>query len=384
MCHEGGWKRTILLKKYVPPTPPKNVSLEWGCSGKGFLCSQPPSPRKNARDWCYTHGEFPPATTTRRIIVKFNLSWNSSSSSCFGSERENAMPAFVGILVKSGVQTHTHVSFPLLLWKKSNGKQKKCFVWTVTDTPTTTSWRNHSSSGYGTNAKKCRLHFQCLGETRFFFVCIPVKNWKTFILNYLDHFELFAGKEVKTVEMLGSIRTCKNPESVKDRKEVEERRKEGRLALQLGCGTHESRVVQFCFSNFLARRAHTLATPPWVAPSSEKPQFPRRKNNMRGSLPLPQRRRRSGIHINCPISSLFPLLFSAHGRSERVKVEFGNKDDAIYGKRHFISFWIPQSREFLRNMPYILWGNTFAFGEPPHFIGSESVFGSTLSAFSSY
>ncbi len=123
-----------------------------------------------------------------------------------------------------------------------------------------------------------------------------------------------------------------------------------------------SGVVQFCFSNFLARRAHTLATPTWVAPSSEKPQFPRRKNNMRGSL-TPKGGgggRRSGIHINCPIS--FPPFFSAHGRSERVKVEFGNKDDAIYGKRHFISFWIPQSQEFLRNMPYILWGNTFALG----------------------
>ncbi len=101
-----------------------------------------------------------------------------------------------------------------------------------------------------------------------FFVCIPGKNRTTFILNYLEHFELFAGKEVKTFEMLGSIRTCKNPESVKERKEVEEKRKEGRLALQLGCESHESRVVHFCFSNFLARRAHTLATPTWVAPKA--------------------------------------------------------------------------------------------------------------------
>ncbi len=164
MFHEGGLEEDHSAQKICTPHPPKNVSLEWGCSGKGFLCSQPPW--KNARDWCYTHGEFPPATTTRRIIVKFNLSWNSSSSSCFWSERENAMPAFVGILVKSGVQTHTHVSFPLL-WKKPNGKQKNALFERSPILPPL-------HEGTTLALAEWRLHFQCHGETRLF--C--VHTWK--------------------------------------------------------------------------------------------------------------------------------------------------------------------------------------------------------------
>ena len=195
-----------------------------GALGKGFLCFQPL--RKNARDWCYTHGEFPPATTTRRIIVKFNLSWNSSSSSCFWSERENAMPAFVGILVKSGVQTHTHVSFPLL-WKKSNGKQKNPLFERSPILPPLQDGTTLAPA-MAPMKKKWRLHFQCHGETRFFW-CAYLKKIekKTFILKTIWNISNFLReKEVKTFEMLGSIRICKNPDSVKERKEVEEKRKE--------------------------------------------------------------------------------------------------------------------------------------------------------------
>ena len=54
--------------------------------------------------------------------------------------------------------------------------------------------------------------FIATGKLDFFCVHTWKKNGTAFILNYLEHFEIFAGKEVKTVEMLGSIRTLGWPE----------------------------------------------------------------------------------------------------------------------------------------------------------------------------